>query len=160
MTEFLNLNKFPSYIIEVGVLTGAKKRKYTHLEITNAELMFIHENGSPLHHIPARPVLQITINWANKTGLVKDVTKKCIDTYLNTGKLEKVDVIIKKFCLQLQNYARQVIYTSDLLVPNSPYTIKKKGSDRPLLDTGQLVRSITCRAMRINSEGKLEKILY
>jgi len=31
----------------------------------------------------------------------------------------------------------------NLWAPNSPRTVKRKGSDRPLIDTGQLRKSIT-----------------
>ena len=41
------------YQIQVGVFSSKTKRKETYnVGLTNAELMFIHENGSPLHHLP------------------------------------------------------------------------------------------------------------
>lgn len=171
ITEYF-FSKFPSYVIEVGVLSGKEKKrqkgrfntaedtkKYaeSHKEekvqigITNAELMYIHENGSPLHHIPARPVLQLTIDWVNSSGMINEIISKIIDTYIVTdGNLDEVDKAVERFCLKIQNYARKLIYDKDpRLTPNAPSTIAKKGSDTPLLDTGQLARSITCRKIRI-----------
>ena len=64
------LNSLPSYEIEIGVISADTNRKEkVRVGVTNAELMFIHENGSPLQHIPARPVLQMTIDYTNKNLL-------------------------------------------------------------------------------------------
>lgn len=142
--------KFPTYVIEVGVFTGQKDRKKVELGITNAELMYIHENGSPLHNIPARPVLDMTIAWARSSGLVNKTINEAMEVYLQTEDLNKVDKVMEKMCLKLQNYARHIIYDNDgKLAPNSPSTIRRKGDNHPLFDTGQLARSITCRAIRI-----------
>lgn len=153
LVDFLTLfTHLPSYIIEVGVLAGNSKRKSkVNLGITNAQLMYIHENGSPLKSIPARPVLQMTIEWANSSGIIQQTIDKAVNAYFSTGKVEAIDKEMEKFCLRLQNYARQIIYSNDgRLVENAPSTIKRKGDNHPLFDTGQLARSITCRYVRIN----------
>lgn len=149
--ETLKLFNFPSYIIEVGVLSAQSSRKEkVQLGINNAELMFIHENGSPLHHIPARPVLELTIQWANESGLLNKTLDKAIDTFINTGKVEEVDKVVERMCIKIQSYARKIIYDNDgKLAPNSPRTIKRKGDNHPLFDTGQLARSITCKSIRV-----------
>lgn len=141
----------PNYVIEIGVLSANSSRKETvKLGLTNAELMFIHENGSPLHHIPARPVLKMTLDWAKSSELVVKTVARCIGAYIATGNLSDVDKEMNKMCLKLQNYARQIIYSNDgRLVANAPSTIARKGDNHPLFDTGQLARSITCRAIRL-----------
>ena len=142
---------FPSYIIEVGVISDNGRKEEVQLGINNAQLMYIQENGSPLNHIPARPVLQMTVDWVNESGLINEIIDSIISTYIESkGNLKKVDTTVEKYCIKIQNYARKLIYDKDpRLTPNSPRTIKQKGSDTPLLDTGQLVRSITCRKIRI-----------
>ena len=56
----------PEYIIEIGVISIHSKRKEkVRVGVTNAEIMFLHENGSPMRHIPARPVLQMRITQLN-----------------------------------------------------------------------------------------------
>lgn len=145
--------KLPKYQIEIGVIYAKTKRKQTvKIGITNAEILFINENGSPLHHLPARPVLEMTLNWANESGLLDKTIENCIDILLKSdGSIEKVDKEMEKMCLKIQNYARNIIYDNDgKLVPNAPSVIKKKGVNHPLFDTGQLARSITCRAVKIN----------
>lgn len=134
------------YVIEVGVIDASdSKRKIVEFGINNAELMFIHENGSPLRNLPARPVLELTIQNAISTLLPKAldrISDGCFNKGWNEDDVRKE---LEKMCIRMQNYARNVIYRSNLLAPDSPATIKRKGSDRPLLDTGQLARSITCR---------------
>ena len=152
----LHAFKLPDYIIEIGVVSEKTKRKETvKVGLTNAEIMFINENGSPLNHIPARPVLEMTLQWVSSSGLLEKTIDKCLDVYLKTDNLDDVDKEVNKLCLRMQNYARRIIYDNDgRLAPNAPSTIRKKGENYPLHDTGQLARSITCRAIRIDKEEK------
>lgn len=148
------IKAIPQYEIEIGVLSGnAKRKEKIKIGLTNAELMFIHENGSTLRHIPARPVLRMTLDWAKKSGLVINTLMKCF-AYTTAYSKERAEVEIdkemNKMCLKLQNYARQIIYLNDgRLVPNAPSTIAQKGVNHPLFNTGQLARSITCRAIKL-----------
>lgn len=145
---------FPKYVIEIGVVSANTHRHVATAGITNAELMFIHENGSLLNHIPARPVLQLTFDWAKQTNLVINTIAKCVGILIATHSLSEVDKEMNKMCVKLQNHARKIIYDNDgLLVANAPSTIKKKGFNHPLFQTGQLARSITCRALRIDKGG-------
>ena len=148
------LSKFsslPEYVIEIGVITANNKRKTVKAQIglTNAEIMFINENGSPLRHIPARPVLQMTIDWANK-NLLNDTISKAVDAFISSNFDERaVEREIEKMCVRMENYARDLIYSNDgRLAPNAPSTIKRKGDNHPLFDTGQLARSISCRLIK------------
>lgn len=145
-----SLSSLPKYFIEIGVISINSKRKdKVRVGITNAELMFIHENGSPLRHIPARPVLQMTIDWAN-TSLLSSTLDKCVSAYIESDFNEKsIETELNKMCIRMENYARQLIYSNDgRLAPNAASTIAKKGDNHPLFDTGQLARSITCRLVK------------
>ena len=155
ITEYLlSQFSFPSYVIEIGVLVDGSARKVK-VGVNNAELMFIHENGSPLHNIPARPVLQMTIDWANKSKLLENTLDKCIKLFAYKHDVKQIDAEMDKLCIKLQNYARKIIYANDgRLAPNSPSVAKRKKGNHPLFDTGQLARSITCRAVRIEKGGK------
>lgn len=142
---------FPEYIIEIGVMSDKSQRKETvELGINNAEILYINENGSPLRNLPARPVLDLTIKWANDTNLIRETLNKAIDAYLVNYDEKDVDKIVDRMCIKIQSHARRIIYDNDgTLAPNAPSTIKKKGDNHPLFDTGQLARSITCRAIKI-----------
>lgn len=144
------LANIPQCEIEIGVFANKSQRKIKKLfsiGITNAELMFIHENGSPLRNIPARPVLHMTLDYA-KTQLPNVLPK-----WLMIGLSKGPDAYIReleKFCLRLENYARQIIYSNDgRLAPNTPTVAKRKKGNHPLFDTGQLARSIVCRVVKL-----------
>lgn len=143
-----SLSMLSDYRFEIGVFTSKSKRKVL-VGVTNAELMFIHENGSPLRNIPSRPVLELTLQYANSNLLSKTVSK-CIDLILAGYSEDDVKRELEKMAIRMENYARHIIYSKDpRLAPNAPSTIARKGSDVPLLDTGQLARSITCRVIKI-----------
>ena len=69
-----SLSVLSDYRFEIGVFTSKSKRKVL-VGVTNAELMFIHENGSPLRNIPSRPVLQMTLQYASANLLPKTVSQ-------------------------------------------------------------------------------------
>ena len=141
-------NVISKFRLEIGVFTGKSHRK-VQVGITNAELMFIHENGSPLRTIPARPVLQMTLDYANK-NLVEPTVDKCVKIILDNGPDETlVERELNKLAIKLENYARKIIYSNDgRLAPNAPSVAKAKGGNHPLFNTGQLARSITCRVVK------------
>lgn len=141
--------KLPEYYIEIGVVSGDTERKEK-VGITNSELMFIHEYGSPTNHIPSRPVLQMTIDWANKE-LLEPTIDRAIEAFINSDFSEEaLEKELKKMCVRMENYARHIIYDNDgRLAPNSPTVAKRKKGNHPLFDTGQLAKSITCHLVKI-----------
>lgn len=141
-------NVISKFRLEIGVFTGKSHRK-VQVGITNTELMFIHENGSPLRNIPARPVLQMTLDYANK-NLVEPTVDKCIKIILDNGPDEAlIERELNKLAIKLENYARKIIYSNNgRLAPNAPAVAKAKGGNHPLFNTGQLARSITCRVVK------------
>lgn len=142
------LASIPEYQIQIGVFSTKTKRKTTYnVGITNAELMFIHENGSPLHHLPARPVLKMTIEYGNM--LIKSVMQKALKAYVEVGE-QGLEKELNKMCIRMENYAREIIYSNDgRLAPNAPSVASRKKGNHPLFDTGQLARSITCKLVRV-----------
>lgn len=142
-----------TYLIEVGVIEGKskeRKNKKKSKPITNAELMFIHENGAPNKNIPSRPVLQMTINYANK-NLVDDTIMKCIDNIYDKNWVEKdIEDELNRLCITIENYAKEIIYSNDgRLLRNADSTIKQKGFNHPLFNIGYLAKSITSRLTKI-----------
>lgn len=146
------INSLPQYMIAIGVFSVKAKRKekqIVRVGVTNAELMYIHENGSPLQNIPARPVLDMTLSYANQHLLPKTIDK-CIAEYIKTFDESVIEKELNKLCIKMENYARHIIYDNDgRLAPNSPRVAAAKGGNHPLFNTGQLARSITCRLVKI-----------
>lgn len=142
------IKNIPEYVIQIGVFSTKTKRtqKYN-VGMTNAELMFIHEKGSPLRSLPARPVLNMTLSYGNT--LLKSTMEKGFEAYLKDG-TPGLEIELNKLCIRMENYARQIIYSNDgQLAANAPSVAKRKGGNHPLFDTGQLARSITCKLVRI-----------
>ena len=144
------IEQLNNYAIEIGVITKNSKRKETiSVGLTNAELMYIHENGSPSRNIPRRPVLEMTINWCRKELINKTLDKIVDNVYFNNWTLSQAEEELNRMCVRMENYCRQIIYSNDgRLAPNSPAVARRKKGNHPLFDTGQLARSITCRIVK------------
>ena len=54
------LDSLSEYVILIGVVQKdtTRKKVVARVGLTNAELIFIHENISPIRHIPAKPDLE------------------------------------------------------------------------------------------------------
>lgn len=149
LTEmWMILNK---YQVEIGVFSNSSKRtdKVIINDITNAELMFIHENGSPLQHIPKRPVLDMSIRYAIKKIVpqyLKTIEKAILDERSTS---DFIETTLKQMCMDIQSYAQDLIYKNDgRLQRNAPSVIKQKKGNHPLFNTGQLARSIQCQLIK------------
>jgi hypothetical protein len=129
-----------------GLAKGKKKKaqlvKAAKTDVTNAELLFIHTNGSPINKIPARPVLQPAIQAdGNKQSIAREI-EASIKASLD-GDKPLAEKKMMRAALAGQNSARRWFTDSrNGWAPNTPGTIKRKGSDRPLIDTGALRASI------------------
>lgn len=161
------LDSLPTYNLELGVFTDTSARKGSRVSgVTNAELMFIHENGSPLRHVPARPVLRKTLIHVRRNWLDKE-TDKLFKIFVKTdGNQDDIEKELEKFCIRIQNHARNIIYDNNgELMENAPSVMKAKWKkekhskgatwtypegNHPLFDTGQLARSIVCRLTKEN----------
>ena len=125
-----------------GTKKRARLKKAADMDINNAELLFIHTNGSPINHIPARPVLQPAVNADGNKQAINNEIAASIKANLAGDK----DLASKKMlraALAGQNAARRWFTDPrNGWAPNALSTIERKGSDRPLIDTGALRASI------------------
>lgn len=132
-----SLKKISKVDLLVGVPQEETQREAGSKSITNAELMFIHTNGSPAKNIPPRPTIEPTIN-ENKARITKMFSEGVKNALSEDGSTKDIE----KLGIWLMNKIKAK-FGSDELAPDSPATIAKKKSDRPLIDTGQLRNSIT-----------------
>lgn len=133
-----NLLDFSKLDLLVGVPQEKNKREGNSEPITNAELMFIHTNGSPIRNIPKRPTIEPTVE-ENKER-ISEMFKKAVNKVLANRGDGRPD--LEKIGLWTVNKIKAK-FGSDELVPNAPSTIAQKGDNNPLIDTGQLRNSIT-----------------
>jgi hypothetical protein len=112
-------------------------------EISNAELMFLLTNGSPLNNIPATPILEAAIAKPKTKSLIgKELGAAAADVLAKNPQgarehLERAGMIGA-------NASKSIFTESDNgWPPNAPSTIARKGSDRRNIDTSELRRAIT-----------------
>lgn len=120
-------------VVNVGVPEGKREEDGTPVAMIAA----VHEFGSPSQGIPERPFLRVSVQRnrqkyirLNRINLVKMLRGKAtVDQALGQlGEMAKGDV--------------QTEIRSGDFAPLKEATIKRKGSSRPLIDTGQMVQSI------------------
>jgi phage gpG-like protein len=112
-------------------------------EITNAQLLAIHELGSPANNIPARPVLKIGIRLAQEA--IAQEFKKAAQNAFKTGAL---DTYYNRAGAIAANSVKRVFVDQTELVPLSARTLAQRKAEgfqgeKALIRTGQLRNSIT-----------------
>ncbi len=140
-------NARQSQLLEMADKTkGGKKKtklaKAAAQDVTNAELLFIHTKGSPVNNIPARPVIEPAVAADGNKQAIAHELQASVKATLDGNKPE-AERRMMRTALAGQNAARKWFTDPrNNWAPNAPRTIKRKGSDRPLIDTGALRASI------------------
>ena len=143
-----DFNKLFKAIDENYVLVGIPQKEAARQNgpITNAELLYIHTNGSPINNIPKRPVIE--------PAMLDDRERltKLLNAFLEAkiqGENEEANKMLGLVGMRAQNDARGwFVNPKNKWPPNSPgvrkYKIKKGSTNpNPLIDTGELRKSIT-----------------
>lgn len=165
------ITKVLEHLAKQDVLVGIPQAEASRKEgkLNNAELAYIHSNGSPKNNIPARPFLEPSI-INNKRQVVKQQTKALRDAL--DGNTAQADADLHDLGLLGQSLAKGWFTDPrNHWAPLSPYTVeqrlKKKfkspearaqgmeeylqsiqieggtPTERPLIDSGQLRNAIT-----------------
>lgn len=141
--------------VKVGVMGQDSKKSKTRQADesnkrgpTNVELAIWHEYGT--RTAPERSFLRSTM----KRNAVAYATFLGANIHLVIQKKRKLEQLLNalgaKAAADVKNTIRQGIPP-----PNSPETIRRKGSSKPLIDTGQLVNSITWIVQTVKGTVKL-----
>lgn len=141
------LDRLSDYSFYIGVIDGrSKEQRLSRIGLTNADLLAILSEGSPINNIVPRPILDITIKTILKKKMLDKALDECIDGILTKSwKWNDVEKYMNITAIRFQSLARNIIYSNDgRLARNKPSTIKAKGFNHPLFQTGQLARSIVC----------------
>ena len=152
--NFKQLTKLVRYFkkgfprVRVGIIgdKAAQEHKNTDGKLTNAQIGFIHEFGvmTGKNKIPARSFLDMPLRLHLQDYIDKSETLngEAFEEALENGELEE-------YATQVGIVAERVVQdafrTSGFgnWAPNRPSTILRKGSSKPLIDTGELRRSIS-----------------
>ncbi|MBQ7445915.1 MAG: hypothetical protein IJS71_08305 [Clostridia bacterium] len=93
-------------------------------------------------HSPSRPFLRMSVDEN------KDLITKRVAAFFKQFAMLKIDVF--QLLSMLGNFQKGLIQKKirdGKFVPNSPYTIAMKGSDKPLIDTGRMRQSVHYQIM-------------
>lgn len=126
-------------VVKVGVL-GRKTNRKQDGAITNAELGAIQEFGSYSNNIPARSWLRMPIHKESET-IARDAGRGAKDMVKQgnmVGVLKRLGIACEA---AIQRAFASQGYGS--WRPNKPATIRRKGSASPLIDKGELRRSVS-----------------
>ncbi len=112
--------------------TRTKKKKQKKADICDIALW--NELGT--EHIPSRPFLRKSVD-ENKT-VIDDMLDKTVKRLLSGQPMQRVLNRLGSF----QKGLVQKKIVEGTYVPNATSTIRKKGSSRPLIDTGRMRQSV------------------
>lgn len=112
---------------------------------SKAYKMYIQSHGSPLWHSPPRPVIEPAIEY-HKKEISKRLAGAYSKTMLSIYKGDSIETALQNLEI-VGMYAQNVVrdwFTNphNNWASNSPLTIAAKGSDKPLIDTGEMRKSI------------------
>jgi hypothetical protein len=108
---------------------------------SEAHSLYIQSHGSPLWHIPPRPVLEPSIE-ASKEPIAKQLQGAAVAAI--DGNQQEVDNALHRAGIVAENAAKAWFENpANGWPPNAPATIARKKSDSPLIDTGEMRKAIT-----------------
>ncbi len=128
---------------KIDVLVGVPQEEAGREQngITNAELLYIHTNGSPANNIPPRPIVEPAIQDSKEEigTLLKEAILKALE-----GDTDGAMAGMERAGTQGENAVKGWFTNpKNNWAENAESTKKRKGSSKPLIDTGQLRKSIT-----------------
>lgn len=124
--------------VKVGVFAGGPAREDG--ELTNVEIAAVHEYGAPEAGIPERSFIRSTFAEERETyaALLKKMLPRVIEGKLEVKKM--FDILGAKVVADIN---RKVRSGEGVPPPLKPATIARKGSSRPLIDTGRMIAAVT-----------------
>jgi hypothetical protein len=132
--------------VQVGVLAskGGGAAHDAESGLTMVEIMAIHEFGSPAANIPERAPIRTT--FVRKQDEFGKLFAKAAQAVMGGMTTERALEIVGVFT---STEVKKTITAEEHLEPAlKPATIARKGSDRPLVDTGRLVNAITYEVIK------------
>jgi hypothetical protein len=132
------ISKMQAYVGVTEADSGRKDKA-----INNAQLVYIHTNGSPARNIPPRPIREPAIEAEDNKNeiarLLEESAKAVLEGDEGTAqqRLEEAGMTGMVAARDWFDDPR------NNWAPDKPATIKRKGSDHPLIDTGAMRQAIT-----------------
>lgn len=140
--EALRAKLGDAYVARVGILGANVARKADDdSDLTNSEIGVIQEFGSESANIPPRSFLRMPVE-SHAREIMKSMDSPAVKQAVESGNVVKVFQILG---IAAEAWVKQSFSTQGFghWPDNAPETIARKGSSKPLIDTGELRRSIT-----------------
>ena len=134
-------NFYLSHEVVVGIPEDANVQREEGM--SNAELLYLHEQGIPSNRVPPRPVLKPAIAQDGVREKIQNLMKQAAVEALVKGDMDKCEQDFHKAGMIGRDACKNWIREGTHLAPNAPSTIARKGSSKPLIDTGSMLNSIT-----------------
>lgn len=130
--------------IQIGASGG-----HSNSELSNAEILTVHEFGAPRQNIPARRPVRITYTDDDNLTLISKALQVALKNNFNEQRGFNIDNILKGV-----GETMRALLVGTIRKGVDPDILEKSRARRrgskttpPLIDTGQLVNSITFRAI-------------
>lgn len=133
------LKKFQDSWVRVGVFDSAGTHAGS--KISMAALATIHEFGSDAAHVPERSFIRATFRARQEEGAA--YCGRVCGAYV-AGRIEleaALNLVGEWWVVAVQEF----ILTNQIRPPDAPATVARKGTDTVLVDTAQLLASISYR---------------
>ena len=111
------------------------------MKYSAAHSLYVKTHGSPMLNIPPRPVLEPSIE-ANKQVIAKQIAIASTAAMENNPHLME-EALNKAGMIATSAAQGWFENPANNWQPNAESTIKKKGSNQPLVDTGEMRKAIT-----------------
>lgn len=122
--------------VKVGVLQSAGDAGE---DLTMVELAAVHEFGSEKAGVPERSFIRRTFREKERETLA--FAEKLTGAIV-VGKITPAQALEALGQWGAAEVKKTITQGAGVPPPNAPSTIEKKGSDRPLVDTGRLINAI------------------
>lgn len=133
------------YKVKVGVINGGGE-KAPDGNLTVAGYGYINEVGSIINNIPQRSFIRSPLSLKLKQEMLR-LKETYAKLFFKEQKIKEAYNILGLSC---KGIILDAFSTSNggAWAPNSAFTIKKKGSSKPLIDTGRLRKSIDFKVIK------------
>jgi len=130
-----SMRKLNGMEISAGILRDAGNSKKG---VPLVDIAFYNEYGT--RHIPSRPFVRIASDDNRKKW--EKMAGDCVGRVIDGGDVSDVGKTLGK---EMVSDIRDVFGDTSRVVSNAPATIRKKGRDEPLVDTGAMKKSVNYR---------------
>ena len=105
--------------------------------------MYVMAHGSPLYAVPSRPIIEAAIEYPENQAMIARELAKALQA-IAAGNQGRAERYLQQAGEVAMNAVRDWFeHPANGWPPNSDETAKRKGSERPLVDTGALRQAIT-----------------